>query len=83
MTILTITIGQNSWSIHINEDPMKRGCLFVANEIWANGSWQEVGADLTKGLAMAIDIEYGANNPNKPNLCPIVQQIMKITRLSI
>ena len=82
MTILTITIGQSPWSIHINEDPMKRGCLFVANEIWANGSWQEVGADLTKGLAMAIDIEYKGCTL-KPDICPIVQQIMKITRLSI
>ena len=83
MTILTIKIRSAAWTIHINEDRKKRGCIFIAKEIWANGGWQEVGADLTNGLSKAIDIEYGADNPAKPNLCPIIHQIMGIVGLRI
>lgn len=81
--IVEIRIGDSIWTIHINEDSLKRGCNFLANEIWVNGSWQEAGAELTKGLMIARKIEYGERWRESGDLNDTVNRIMRATGLKI
>ena len=81
--IVEIRIGKEIWTIHINEDSLKRGCNFLANEIWVNGSWQEAGAELTKSLMTARKIEYGERWRESGDIIEVVNRIMRVTRLEI
>ena len=81
--IVEVRIGESIWTIHINEDRLQRGCNFLANEIWVNGEWNEVGADLSKYLMMARRIEYGERWRESGDIIEVVNRIMRVTRLEI
>ena len=42
MLKIDMSINGDVWSIHLNEDSSKKGCNFLDNEIWANGTKEEM-----------------------------------------
>ena len=42
MVRIDMSINGDVWSIHLNEDSAKEGGNFLDNEIWANGTKEEM-----------------------------------------
>lgn len=57
MVRIDMSINGDVWSIHLNEDSAKEGCNFLDNEIWANGTREELRSSLERSLGFAVSEE--------------------------
>ena len=50
MVRIDMSIRGDIWSIHLNEDISKEGCNYLDNEIWANGTKEELRNSLERSF---------------------------------
>lgn len=77
MLRIDMSINGDVWSIRLNEDSSKKGCNFLNNEIWANGTKAEMRETVEKSLRAVVRPE------NEHLVTGITERIMKCVGMSI
>ena len=71
MVRIDMSINGDVWSIHLNEDSSKKGCNILDNEIWVNGTKDEMRQALEKEFSFIVSPE------NEHLITGIVDRIIK------
>ena len=77
MIQVDISISGEIWGLHLNEDSSKEGCNFLDNEIWANGTKDEIRESLK------LSFSYIVEDENRHLIPGIVDRIIKVMGMRI